>query len=184
MSRIDAPSGLEDAGPPRKRIRRGAVVAQQRTVLIYLILGGLIFFGFALGAAVLTVGRSGLFAQRAALAVVQRYMELGRDSETLPAHRLFSEAALARTTEADVAETFAQRRYFDGFERVALRSAQPIDAAGLAEEAMRIEAIATYTFSPPALVTATLEQADGHWRLTGISFGEPPASGGGQEPPP
>ncbi len=155
-----------------RSIRKSANVAQQKIALIYLVMGGLVFFTIALGAALFSVGRSGVFAQRAAVEVVQRYMDHGRTFETLAAHRLYSVEALAATSEDDVVQIFSARRFFDGFETVELRSAESVSGSGLALEALSIEAIATYSSAPPALIRATVEQADGTWRLRTISFGE------------
>lgn len=157
---------------PDPSIRPSANIAQQRIVAIYLVLGGLVFFAIAAGAALFTVGQGGLFAQREAMAVVRKFMEHGREIEVFEAHRLYSFDALATTTQDDIAAMFAVRRNFEGLQSVELLQAQYDAGSGRGVETMTIEAIATYSTTLPTSILATLQNADGSWRLQSITIGE------------
>jgi hypothetical protein len=157
--------------PPEPTFNRSV----QRTMIMELILGGLLFAVLLGGAAYFGVIRPQMQNSPAiVLPVLETYMAAGKASDSVGAHRLFSRAGLRSVQREDLAATFIDYTLFENFDRFQFTAFSRSPAGNVAEnEVVHVEAIVLYAGEPPATLVADLEREEDVWRLRSLTISRP-----------
>jgi hypothetical protein len=176
---------VEGGGPPgRGRLanaRRSQALDMQQSAFLQLMLSGVVLFALALLAAYILVVPRGVYSPKALAVTLGQFMTAGAENDALLGHSLLSVAGLRQYSEADVASLFAQRTFFEGFERVQLRSVdwQTTDTSGGKPGAAAVQATTFYRSAAPASLTATLALEEDSWRIAAIQISRAPTATSG-----
>lgn len=151
-----------------RRQRRVASQAVQQEVFVRLLAGVAGFFVLALVAIYLFLSVAAPRTARSVLPVLDGYMLAGQAEDVRGAHRLFSSRALRTVRAEDIAQQFADRRLFDGYQGLTITTLRFSSLVRPGETTAEATALVRYVSGPAGQLTARLTLEGNRWRLESI----------------
>jgi hypothetical protein len=142
----------------------------QRSAFIQLTVAAVLFFVLIMGAAYVFLVPLGQRNVRGVAPVLGEFMQAGRDLDVVTGHSLLSRRGLATYSREDLAEYYAMRNLFEGYDRLKVTSfeVKPNNDPFVPETA-KAAAIVHYDEGPAARLDVELDFEETAWRIR--SFG-------------
>jgi hypothetical protein len=166
---------MADREPRYARKRRNAALEMQQSAFIQLSIAAVLFFILIIGATYLFMMPLRQGSVRGVAPLLGGFMEAGRDRDVLAGHALFSAQGLTNYSRDELADLYAERRLFEGYDRLKVTSFEtyPNDDPFVPKTAV-VAAVVHYDTGQPARLEAELDLEETTWRIRTVRYSRDP----------